>query len=380
MTLITSIGRYKRYAVIEKRRGPDEAKQAKIEEMAGELEPQLQKAVLDALEAQKGAIDLDSLAEAIAAGDADSIMELLHIDEYELAAGPIGKVIHSGAVAAGAATAIAFIQPKIKGVQFTFGELNPTLVNHLQTYSLNLIKQVNDNTKEGVRQVLVEAMKAGENPKQAAVAIKQIVGLTSKQSQAVMNFRAQLESAHLGGLKSWGIGNKIDRVNGSQVIRADENGNPKDGILSRRLRDFRYDGQLKSAAASGKPLTQAQIDKMVDAYARKYLKHRAQVIARTEASRTNNIGIQDAWRQAIDGGKVSAELVRRMWIVAKDERLCEWCAPVPNMNGKRGVKMDDDFKTPMGKVSMPPLHPQCRCTVFIQLFEPSQLEGEDDET
>jgi hypothetical protein len=376
MTLITSIGRYKRYAVIEKRRG-DADEQAKLEALAAKLEPELQKAVLAALEAQKGSIDLADLERALASGDKEAVLELLHLDEYKIAAGEVGATITRGATAAGLATAAALIQPKLGEVRFTFGELNPTLVNHLQNYQLNLIRQINEKTKEGVRQVLTDAIIAGENPKQAAVAIKQIVGLTEKQSQAVMNFRAQLEKIHLGGGGTWGIGNKIDRVNGSQVIRLDENGNPKDGILGRRLRDFRYDGKLKSAIESGKPLTQAEIDKMVDAYARKYLKHRSQVIARTEATRTNNIGIQDAWRQAIDGGKVSAELVRRMWIVAKDERLCEWCAPVPRQNGKRGVKMDEPFATPMGKVMMPPLHPQCRCTIFIQLFEPSQLEEED---
>jgi hypothetical protein len=373
MTLITSLGRYKRYSVVVKE-APDGT--SKIERLAANLEPDLQKAVLDALNAQQAGIDLDALADAIASGDKQSVLDLLHVDPYELAAGDIGATLTTGVVAAGVATAnqIAPQLPSLTEARFTFGSLNPTLVNHLQTYQLNLIRQVNDNTVAGVRQVLTDAMIAGENPKQAAVAIKQIVGLTEKQAQAVMNFRQQLEKIHLGGGGTWGIGNKIDRVNGSQVIRLDDEGNPKDGINARRLRDFRYDGKLKSAIANGKALSQADIDKMVDGYARKYLKHRSLVIARTEAMRATNMGVQDAWRQAIDGGKVSADLVRRFWIVARDERLCQWCAPVPRMNGPRGVKMDQMFQTPMGEVRMGPLHPQCRCTIFIQLFERSQLE------
>ena len=221
-------------------------------------------------------------------------------------------------------------------------------------------------------------MKAGENPRAVARDIKGVVGLTDRQAKAVMNFREELETFHerrTGG--GYNLGAKIDRVNGFQVLRPDEDGSPMDGITERRLRDFRFDGQLRSAMESGKPLTEAQIDKMVEAYERKFLAYRARTIARTEALRTTNMGVQDAWRQAIEEQKVQEPQVRRQWIVARDERLCEVCSPIPSMNPKRGVKFGQPFATPKGPWTLPPIHPNCRCTVFVRQWEPEQLQDEE---
>lgn len=378
MTLITSVGRYRRYTDFSKRLNRDD--QAKFEELAAKFEPDLQAAILEALAKQRGEVDLDALVQAMDSGDANAVTGLLNLDEYSIAAGPVGKEL-AAATIAGAALSASGIAVPITEVRFTFNELNPAIVNFMQRYQLGLIRQINENTKAGVKQVLNDALIRGTNPKQAAVDVQQIIGLTDKQAQAVINFRRQLQAIHANGAAGWGLGEKIDRVNGSQVFKPDENGNPKDGILNRRLRDFRFDGQLKRAIADGKPLTQAQIDKMVDAYSRKYLKFRAQTIARTESMRAVNAGARQAWVQAISDGKVNQDLVRRTWIVSADERLCQWCAAVPKMNPKRGVKFDAPYKTPLGDVMYGPLHPSCRCREWIQLYEPQQLEGEaDDDT
>jgi len=159
-----------------------------------------------------------------------------------------------------------------------------------------------------------------------------------------------------------------------QVFRPEDDGTPMDDVDERRLRDFRYDKTLLRAMEQAKPLTPKQIDTMVDAYRRKYLKYRAQTIARTEALRTTNVGVQDAWRQAVEQGKVSEDLIRRKWVVADDERLCKFCAPIPKMNPKLGVDLQQPFETPKGPTMLPPLHPNCRCTVFIRAYEPIQIE------
>jgi hypothetical protein len=205
-----------------------------------------------------------------------------------------------------------------------------------------------------------------------------VIGLTDRQAQAVKNFRKELETFHLrrsaGG---YNLGGKISRApGGAQVYALDEDGQLKDGILERRLRDFRFDGQLQRAMQQGKPLTPAQIDKMVEAYARKYLKYRSETIARTEALRTTNFGVQDAWRQAIASGTVPEENIRRQWVLSRDERLCSLCAPVPRMNPKLGVAFGQPFATPKGAQMLPPLHPNCRCTIWVQPFEPAQLQDQ----
>lgn len=345
-----------------------------IEQLAKKIEPALAEAIMAYLQGMKDSVNLQALADALASGDIGKVIGLLVGADLGAAKEQVADAVQA-AVWGGAAIAAVGINDGIRGIHFAFDKLNPRLVTWLQTYSLNLIRQITDETKEAIRDKLVLGMTAGKSPIAVARQVKGAIGLTARQSKAVENYRKELETFHLkSSAGGYGLGSKIDRVNGRQVFKPDEDGTPMDGIDLRRLRDFRYDGQLKQAMASGKPLTAAQIDKMVAAYERKYLRHRSETIARTEALRTTNFGVQDAWRQAIEGGKASESLVRRQWIVAKDERLCEVCAPVPKLNPKRGVKFDQPFATPKGPVMLPPVHPNCRCTVFIRQWEAEQLQ------
>lgn len=349
--------------------------QTEIERMAEKVAPGLGKAIAKLLAAQQDSIDLNALAAALQAGNVDAVLAMLAGADLGAATAEIQAAVQASVWGAGAATA-ATINAQISGASYIFGQLNPRLVTWLQTYSLGLIRQINQSTREAIRDTLIDGMKAGDNPIRTARTIKQVIGLTSRQQKAVLNFKRHLETFHLKQTAgAWNLGAKIDRVNGRQVMKPDAEGLPKDGINARRLRDFRFDGQLKRAMETGKPLTAAQIDKMVAAYSRKYLRHRSETIARTEALRTTNFGVQDAWRQAIEQGKAAEPLVRRRWVVAADERLCPTCQPIPGMNPKRGVKFDQPFATPVGPTMLPPIHPNCRCTVFIRAFEPEQLES-----
>jgi hypothetical protein len=352
----------------------DRAQKDLLAQLIGRLEPRLASAVMTGLEAMGDAIPLDALVAALESGDIGRVLALISMDAAVPAMAAAQDGLQDGVYAAGALTASA-IAPRLSGAAFAFDRLNPTLIRWLQTYSLGLIRQITDSTREGIRSYLIAGMTEGANPKDVARQIKQVVGLTERQAQAVANFRRELETFHqrrTGG--GYLLGSKPDKVNGTQVFRPDEDGLPMDGITERRLRDFRFDGQLKRAATTGRPLSPEQIDKMVAAYARKYKAYRARTIARTEAIRANNMGIQEAWRQAIEAGKVSESLVRRQWIVARDERLCEICAPIPRLNPKHGVKQGQPFATPKGPMSMPPAHPNCRCTMVIRMWEASDLQ------
>jgi hypothetical protein len=344
------------------------------EALASKLEPELAKAILDAFVKQQGNADVDAIITALEAGDVGKVLELLDLPASIAAFEGVTSSLHTGANAAGAMAA-AQVALQVKGVSFAFNSLNPRLITWLQTYSLRLIRQISDGTREGIRQYLTQGMKDGKNPKAVARQIKGIIGLTDKQAQAVYNYRKELETFHLKrSAGSWGLGNKIDQVNGTQVLRPGEDGGPLDGIGQRRLRDFRYDGQLKRALESGKPLKPEQIDKMVAAYQRKYLAYRSRTIARTEAIRTTNMGIQDAWQQALDKGVVKEDLTRKKWIVSADERLCQVCGPIPGLNPPKGIKHQQSFITPDGPQMLPPMHPNCRCTVFYRVYEPQQLK------
>jgi len=54
-------------------------------------------------------------------------------------------------------------------------------------------------------------------------------------------------------------------------------------------------------------------------------------------------------------------------MVTPDDRLCEYCEAVPDMNPD-GVPLGGQFQTPLGPVDGPTLHPQCRCIVYLMSF------------
>lgn len=358
-------------AVIYKARGGS----SEMEDLAASLEPKLAKAVLAALEKVSDSVKMAAIVKALEAGNVADVVALLDTPEVAAAYQALSPALQQTVYASGMLGAAA-INLKLRGAVFAFDQLNPVLIQWLQTYHLGLIKQISEQTKAAVRDELLAGMQAGKNPKAVARHVKDIVGLTQTQAKAVSNYRKELETFHLRqSAAGYNLGAKIDRVNGTQVLRPDDDGTPKDGIDERRLRDFRFDGQLKRAMETGKPLSKDQIDKMVAAYRRKYLAYRSRTIARTEAMRTTNVGVQEAWRQAIASGKMPEALVRKTWLVAKDERLCRVCAPIPTMNPKRGIPLGAQFATPKLPVMLPPAHPNCRCTVAFRVLEPEMLKG-----
>lgn len=345
---------------------------ADIEALADKLAPGLAKAIFEALDGMKDDLDLDDLAAALASGDLNAVFSILDaVGTKELGMGLAG--LQDAAWAGGALAAVG-MTPRVGGVVFEFDRLNPALTTWLRDYRLNLIREINETTKEGVRGALMTGMQGGKNPRVQAREIKEIVGLTRRQSAAVGAFRKELETFHLKrSAKGWGLKTKIDRApGGDQVFKPGKDGKPQDGILERRLRDFRSDGVLQRSLDTGKALKPEQIDKMVAAYQRKYLKYRAETIARTEAMRALNMGVVDAWHQAVAAGTVPEVQVRRFWKVGKDERTCAICNAIPGMNAK-GVALAKPFATPKGAMMMGPVHPDCRCHQFIRMIEPEEF-------
>lgn len=161
---------------------------------------------------------------------------------------------------------------------------------------------------------------------------------------------------------------------GPSAYRIDAKGRPIDAMTSWRLRDKTFDpyiydivaareaGDATAEAAARKRLG-AKKAEMVQRYRERYLKHRSEVIARTETLRAANLGSYEAWRQAVEEGDLFTDAqVRRHWLTARDDRVRLDHRSIPGMN-PGGVGMREPFKTPTGAVMIPPHEPNCRCGV-----------------
>ncbi len=385
----------------------DELWQA-IESLARKQEPAIQQAVLSAFAALSQIVDTETLAAAVAMGPT-AVLALFPDEAFVAAFQTMPKALHGAAVAAGTAEAKGLVArltealktastlsgggaaglpptPVLTGLggapswspkvmQFQFDVLNPKVTEAVRQQAASLVVQVTQQVKDAIKEEVRLGMLRGENPRETARAIRQHIGLTAKQQQAVANFRQELMTFHeRDKAGAWNLGGKISRApGGAQTFAIGPDGKPLDQIQARRLRDFRYDPVLMNAMQTGTPLTWKQIDKMTEAYQRKYLRYRSETIATTEALRASNLGIHQAWRQAIDQKLINENWVRKRWGLALgSDRTCLICRPMPALNKGEdglGIPLEDPFTlTGGGRIAMPPAHPRCRCNILVKLI------------
>lgn len=239
----------------------------------------------------------------------------------------------------GAGVAISNLTPTQQKA-ITFDPLNQRAVNNIHQSNATLATQLTNASAEGVRQVIERAMAENANIAQMVKEIRQLIGLTADQAQAVLNFRRQLEARQNLGFTP------VDERRLDAVAQA----------MVRR--------HMKEGSLSG-----TQIDDMVERYFQSMLDKRAWDIARTESLNAVNNGQQELWEQGLDQGIFDDNKTRKFWVTTKDDRLRATHAVIPGMN-PQGVKIRSLFVTPFGLVSGPGDANSglinCRCCVVLE--------------
>jgi hypothetical protein len=225
------------------------------------------------------------------------------------------------------------------GAQLAFDLRNPRAIAFLRTYRFELIREISRESVEAIRNILLRAFQEGGHPWEQARLIRNVVGLTQRQANAIANYYRTLTGM------------------GSQLRPA----------LERALRDRRFDRSIMRAIEEGGFLDPDQIDRMTQRYYDRMLTYRAETVARTETIRANSEGRHETWRQAVEQGLIDPQTTKRVWIPALGERTCPVCAAVPDMNPD-GVGLDEPFDTEEGPIMNPPLHPRCRCVVALRFL------------
>lgn len=257
------------------------------------LTPTLRKSVSAALARLQKRISVERLAAAIEARD-----------EFALRAMVSG--LSKDLVPALDTVRQAFIQGATtgaKGVSIQFNASNPLATAAAERTAAAMVTQVTRQTRDAIRAVITRSFREGLTPRAAAKLIRPLIGLTERQSTAVLNRRAKQQAA------GW---------------------------------------------------TAERIEKDAARYTQALLRQRAEMIARTEVIRASTDGKIAAWQQAQARGELGADL-RKTWIVTPDDKLCPICAP---LDGKQ-APVAGTFATDVGDVQGPPAHPNCRCAVGL---------------
>lgn len=233
------------------------------------------------------------------------------------------------------------------GVVVNFEQSNARAVAWMQGKRLDLIREFTAGQREATRQALLDGIAQGLNPREQARAFRDSIGLTRKQLEYVENYRRELESL-----------------------------DPR--ALARQLRDGRFDRTIRDAIARESPLPRQKIEQMVGRYRERWIKHRAEVIARNESLEAAHAATDEAIRQAIESGAVDQLKAKSTWHTADDERVRDF-----STGAETSHRTMDEQEQPFGEAFVsgagnPIRYPgdpaapledtiQCRCRVSTQI-------------
>lgn len=296
----------------------------------------LRKAIADA---QLAFTDAE-LEQIVVTGRVDELLAAIDFDAVKFA-------LRDAAIAGATQTPFGFtaVNGAIVGawptiIQVRFDTLAPYAVASLTDFESKAIQVLQQDIRAGIVSGFKHGLQTGQNPVQTAREIRGLLGLPDNLVQAVNRYRSELLS-----------GNSTELRN----------------ALDRALRDQRFDRSLLQAM-DGTLIDPVKVERMVARYEARALQFNAETIARTGTMDALNLGNRLAWQQAIDSGKVNIHDLRRFWIVARDERTCERCLTIPQLNPE-GRGMDEPFVTPYdGLVMIPTLHFRCRCVIYTKFI------------
>ena len=236
-------------------------------------------------------------------------------------------------------------------IAISFDPAHPRAAAQMQRQALDLISRIGDDQRTSIRNALVEAFNEGAGPRQAARAYRSAIGLTDSQREAVKRYRSLLERGSVAALER-GL--------------ADRRYSPGSDTLAAR-RDY-----MES-------LTPADIDRMVEAYERKYVKYRSEVIARTETTETVNAANEEAFAQTMEQAAIGDEYIERTWQYTHDPRTRD---SHKTMRTRVVRGMNTRFVTGLGNSALRPGDPalpaedkiQCRCVCVHRILRAEEVQ------
>ena len=279
-----------------------------LHELADRFEPRVRKAFLEAVGRLQGSVTIRQLQEAVESRNVNRVIDLLGWNQFDSGLRSMTDTLRAGIIEAGILAGGSMVG--VVGRDLRFDILNPASVSFIRQYEFDLIRSISEETRNGIRAIVQNAFEEGGHPYQQAREIRMLIGLTERQMNAVSNYWDTLLETDMS------------------ATRAEE--------LA-----MRYYGRL--------------------------LNYRAKTIARTETIRAAGMGREALWAQAVEEGLLNPITTRRSWLVTPDDRLCPVCQAIPQMN-PGGVRLMEDFQSPVGLLDQEPAHPNCRCSVVLTAF------------
>lgn len=286
-------------------------------------------------------LDLETIATLIERGQLEEALLLT-----QQIAAQLGNAAQTAFIGAGTSTAAWLAGAGVVGI--FFDQVNERAVAAMRDNNLRLITEFTSEQRRATKAALLDGIERGLNPREQARAFRESIGLTERQQLAVIRYRRALE-----------------RVGQQGVPRGEQS-----EALKRALRDARSDRSVKRAMRRMVPLPQAQIDSMVERYQKRYIKHRSEVIARTEALAAVHEGTEEAFKQGAEQGSWALEDLERTWDSSHDARVRRSHQRLNGQTKPFGVPWQGDAGTiryPGDPAAPAEERIQCRCLLLTRV-------------
>src|SRR3990167_4530517 len=224
---------------------------ARLEALLAKQERAVQQAFLEFVRSATSDAVMAEVTALLEAGDIEGALSIVVSSIRRM-----GGVIPQMWQAIGQAEAVALgpqLQAIVPAVGIGFDPTNPRAAALMRSAMLEFIVEFTDAQRTATRNALTDAMMTGEWRIATARVFRGSIGLTQTQLAAVDNY--------------------------ARLLRAGSR-----EALQRDLRDRRFDSTVERAVG-GEPLTQDQINRMVERYRARYLAYRSETIARDQGGK-----------------------------------------------------------------------------------------------
>lgn len=260
--------------------------------------------------------------------------------EAELATGGLGRVLDRLDRAVGS-LGESWIESFTRGAGAgaraagtVFDRLAPAALDELRRNQFRLVNAVRASQRVAAIRAVGDVARRQGTLQEQARALRDSLGLTDVQARSLETYRAALAG-----------------------------GEPDPRVPARARR-------------SSQPLSRGQVDELTERYRERLLARRASTVAEVEARGATYGGVLSALEQAVAGGDLDGDSVRRAWVTQEDERVR---GSHRTMSGQVRA-LDEPFVSGAGNRLM---HPgdadapasetaNCRCSLVTVLVE----EGE----
>jgi hypothetical protein len=278
----------------------------RLEVLAARFEPQLQAAFLAAVDDLRNGVQISVVAERLERGDIDGALRALNVEPaaFRLFEEGVREAYIGGGVAATGAIPV-LRDPNGARLLLRFDARSPGAERFMQELSGQRITRITDDILLAARQVMMQGMIDGRNPRSVArdLAGRQnkatgrreggIIGLTSTQETYVATARQDLLSGNPERLRHY---------------------------LTLKRRNKGFDSMVLSAIKDGKALPREAVDRITGKLSDSYLLLRGETIARTEAIGALNASHRESFDQLVQSGNVQQSQVRKIWRATRDNR------------------------------------------------------------